>query len=249
MSRVKCIRSRPMMNLTPISTQAQLDKDDNEEINIQLKEYIMGVKEKVSYEAANPDLFDNISLRYLAIQVESLLEIDRNEAEKWIVTIYPAAGKISDNINILDQASYKTSHRAIIPFGSREHFSFKINANKQTSLMVNKLVGNGVNTEDILPYETFVNERNIFCLSEVTLPSQLNISYDDNNTVKIPAKKGYRAGVYEKKNPKKRWIVVVDVIATNSRLRSFLELFKKSKSEEDELIEQFLIEEENLLLK
>ncbi len=153
-------------------------------------------------------------LQYIVSQIMYGMDLDNDEKFETItVTVYPQAKKYSPFNNKIEAARNGTLDRGIAVFGFKEFFTLDPIIDVGRASMPAKLIT--------------ANS----CVHLVSGSGcGFNVLFTDEKSALRPQKKGFRSGIYDKKDPMKRIVVVVDAYPSNDRLTRTMDGFKNALS-------------------
>ena len=168
-----------------------------------------------------------MEIAYLVSQTIYGMRLSDSDFNKIKVKIIPPPEKYSELPNKIEAAETGTLDRGLIVLGFREKFTLVP--------MINMPGMGGAKLDKMVFPESCIHFFN-------GSGSGFDLIYDDSNKLARPERKGYRSGVTEKKDPKKRFIIVIDITPSDARLQETLDMVQtammpKKRDEMDDLID------------
>jgi len=168
-----------------------------------------------------------VEIGYPVSQTIYGMRLNETDYIKIKVKIIPPPEKYSVLPNKIDSAESGTLDRGVIVLGFRENFTLVP--------MINMPGMGGTTLSKMIFPESCIHFFN-------GSGSGFDLIYDDSNKMARPERKGYRSGITEKKDPRKRFIIIIDVTPSDQRLQETLNMVQsavmpKKRDEMDDLID------------
>jgi hypothetical protein len=181
--------------------------------------YSITIKENNLFDFPEP-------VRFCISQIITGCHLHVRDYDYLTLSIYTPSKKSSSASNTIEAAENGVLDRVISVFGSREFFMLqpKINCGRASIPKKMLLPGNCCH---------FFNGSGC----------AFNITFDDESRSVLPPRKGFRSGIFEKKNPSKRFVVVLDIYPNDERLSKTLSKLHDAvtpKEKQEEILDDLM---------